>query len=257
MERVHRRAVMFGAGAMIGAASDAVADVDTSLYYEQLRFEAPRWTVVEPEALNSAPYRSIGSLSAWRGNLLTRHFGTVWACGPSRAATAAHVIEQARAYQLTNGEVLRVRFGFTRGVAPAQDAIVAATELKLHENYRRDPANYDVGFVECAVSGASLLAGVCEDAEADVFVCGYPVARSVLFMSYSGDKLVAHRGHARRRLKHFIHDTDTTTGHSGAPLLRASASGGWEAIAIHVAPDGLRDNKGVWINEEIAAYLRA
>lgn len=246
MESISRRSAL--AGAAIGFAAVVAAC--------QMRDSTPRWTDVASDQVGTAPYRSIGSLGVWRGTQLMQHFGTVWICAPQRLATAAHVLEDARAYMLGSGEALRVRLGYTRGVAPVEDVVVTAEQLKPHDDYDSDSANYDIGVVECAVVGPSLLGEVCKDQEAQVLVCGYPVARSSRFPVYSGDKIVSHGGLAWRQDNYFVHDTDTATGHSGAPILRAKSDGAWEAIAIHFAPEGDINNKGVWINEELAVYLR-
>lgn len=247
---MNRRTALIGVGALAFAPGGACG---SPFHTEQLRGPTPRWADVEPEALASLPYASIGSLGAWRGPQLTRHFGTAWICGPRRAATAAHVIEDALSHSLTGGEALRLKLGFTHGGHPQQDIELSAAQLKSHPSARSDPV-YDIGVIDCALNGASLLGGVSQETTSDIFISGYPVLRRR--PTYAGDVLVAHSGRAWRREKYLIHDTDTTPGHSGSPMMRTRA-GRLEAIGLHVAPDFGRDNRGIWINEELALYLRS
>jgi hypothetical protein len=201
---VNRRAALVGAGALIAPGAACGAPFEA----EQLRGPTPRWTDVEPEALGGPPYASIGSLGAWRGQQLVRHFGTAWICGAQRAATAAHVIEAALGHSFPNGQTLRLRLGFTRGEQARQDIELTKSQLKAHPS-ASDP-HYDIGVIDCALQGASLLGEVCQEQATDIFISGFPVLRRR--PSYAGDVLVGHSGRAWRREKLLIHDTDTPPG---------------------------------------------
>ncbi len=259
---ISRRSVSLAAASILAAAPTTRA---APLETQQLKDRLPQWRKLSSARAQTPPYASIGSIAVWHGEAFQRPFGTVWICGTGRVATAAHVLRDVDDY-LNGGNVadigkgfeLKVRLGYTRGGTSVQDArIVRAEDLHPHPSHRFDMDPFDYGYINCNVHGRSLLtpSPVLDQQLDSVELSGYPSGTWSIFHDYPGDELVSDTSKAEREDAYFTYTADTFGGHSGAPVLKRSQNGDVHSVAVHVGPHCDR-NKGVWINETVADFLR-